>query len=80
MQDNLFEFRPTVYHHLEFDRMFELGKEFIELEPDTPKLFYVWGHSYEFDLNNSWGRFEEFCRMMSGKNDIFYGTNREVLL
>ncbi|MBQ6468187.1 MAG: polysaccharide deacetylase family protein [Clostridia bacterium] len=80
LQDNLFEFRPTVYHHLEFDRMFELGKEFIELEPDTPKLFYVWGHSYEFDLNNSWGRFEEFCRMMSGKNDIFYGTNREVLL
>ena len=23
-------------------------------------------------------RFEEFCRMMSGKSDIYYGTNREA--
>jgi hypothetical protein len=22
--------------------------------------------------------FEEFCRMMSGKDDIFYGTNAQV--
>ena len=24
--------------------------------------------------------FEEFCKMMSGHKDIFYGTNKEVLL
>ena len=24
--------------------------------------------------------FEEFCKMMSGRDDIFYGTNRDVLL
>ena len=60
--------------------MFALGEKFLTLETETPALFYVWGHSYEFDAWNFWDRFEEFCRMMSGKEDIFYGTNKEVLL
>ena len=25
-------------------------------------------------------RFEEFCAMIAGKEDVFYGTNRELLL
>ena len=78
-QADLLQFRPTVYH-LEFDRMMELGEEFIKLKPDSPQIFYIWGHSYEFDYHDTWGRFEEFCRMISGREDIFYGTNREVLL
>jgi len=80
IQSDLFRFNPTVYHHGEFDKMFELAEEFINLETDTPRIFYIWGHAYEFDINNSWARFEEFCKLISGKDDIFYGTNREVLL
>ena len=80
LQENLFEFNPTVYHHGEFDRLFELGEEFLKLDAKTPAVFYVWGHSYEFDIRDDWSRFEEFLRMMSGKDDIFYGTNKEILL
>jgi peptidoglycan/xylan/chitin deacetylase (PgdA/CDA1 family) len=69
---------PTVYY-IDTDEMFALGKEFLALQTDEPKLFYIWGHSYELDAWNFWDRFEEFCEMISGKNDIFYGTNREVL-
>lgn len=79
-QEDLICFNPTVYHHVEWDRMFELADEFIALKPDSPKLFYIWGHAYEFDIKGEWERFEEFCRLISGKSDIFYGTNREVLL
>lgn len=79
-QNNLYEFKPTIYHHEEFDEMIRLGKKFIELNADSPKLFYIWGHAYEFDINNSWKRFEEFLEMMSGRNDICYCTNRDVLL
>ena len=50
------------------------------MKPDTLKIFYIWGHSYEFDFDDNWQKFEEFCSMMSGREDIFYGTNREVLL
>ena len=80
VQDELFEFNPTVYHHKEMDRMFELGEKFLSLKPDKPQVFYIWGHAYEFDIRNDWARFEEFLQMMSNKDDIFYGTNKEILL
>ena len=79
IQKNLLRYNPTVFH-LRMDEMFTLGQQFLELTPETPQLFYVWGHSYELDAENTWNRFEEFCRMMSGHPDVFYGTNREVLL
>lgn len=79
-QENLFEFKPTVYHIMEPDRLFELGRQFLELKPERQQILYVWGHSYEFDVRNAWGQFERFLEMMSGRDDIFYGTNREVLL
>ncbi len=80
IQDNLLCFKPTVYHHGEWDKMFELAEEFLTLKTDEPKLFYIWGHAYEFDIFDQWDAFEDFCIMISGKDDIFYGTNCEVLL
>ncbi len=79
MQDNLYLFNPTV-HHDDYDNLFRLGEEFVSLKPDTPKLFYIWGHSFEFDIFNVWDKFEEFLKLISYKDDIFYGTNKEVLL
>ena len=55
-------------------------EEFLKLKTDEPKLFYIWGHAYEFDIHNDWKRFEEFLEMISGRDDIFYGTNSECLL
>ena len=79
-QENLFRFNPTVYH-LDFDDMMKLGEEFIELKTETPKIFYIWGHSYEMDYGaDYWIRLEEFFKLISNRDDIFYGTNREVLL
>ena len=80
LQDNLHEFCPTVHHNAEWDRMFELADEFVSLAPDEPSIFYIWGHAYEFDIENTWDRFEELLKIISGRSDIFYGTNREVLL
>lgn len=77
LQKDLIAFVPTVYH-LDTDKMFALAKEFLESAPSTPALFYIWGHSYEFDAWNYWERFEEFCRLVSGKEDVFYCTNREA--
>lgn len=80
LQDDLLQFRPTVYHHKSIDALFEVGKRFLAAAASTPQILYVWGHAYEFDIHNTWSRFEDFCRMISGHPDIFYGTNREVLL
>lgn len=83
IQDNLYRFNPTVYH-LDRKKAFSLAEEFINLKTDTSKIFYIWGHSYELDYNNekqmTWDYFEEFCKLISNKEDIFYGTNKEILL
>lgn len=80
LQEDLYQFKPSVYHHAEMDRMFELGEQFLNMKTDVPQIFYVWGHAYEFDIHDDWGRFEEFLQMMSGRDDICYCTNKEALL
>ena len=80
LQDNLFKFEPSVFHHNNWDKMYELAEQFINLKTDKPQIFYIWGHAYEFDIYNTWDEFEEFCKFISGKRDIFYGTNKEILL
>ena len=80
LQEDLILFNPTVYHHVEWDKMYALAEQFISLQTEKPQIFYIWGHAYEFDIHGEWERFEDFCRLISGHKDIFYGTNREVLL
>lgn len=80
IQDNLYRFNPTVYH-LDFDKMMEMGKKFINLKPDKPQIFYIWGHTYEFDYRSDYRvKFEDFLKLISNKDDIFYGTNKDILL
>lgn len=77
---DLLTLRPTM-HHID-DRAFEIIEEFLALDPekmDEPKMLYIWGHSYEFELKNNWDRIEKICQMVAGKDDVFYGTNKEVL-
>ena len=69
---------PATCHH-DAENLMDLAKQFVESETDTPQLFYVWGHSYEFDFKQSWDRIEEFFKYISGRDDIFYGTNTDVL-
>ncbi len=71
----------TTCHH-DDDRLFELAEQFLSIEAEKghPLLFSVWGHSYEFDINQNWDRMERLCHMLAGRSDIFYGTNAECLL
>ena len=79
-QTNLFRFNPSVYY-VKFDKMMELGQKFVDLKTDTPQIFYIWGHSFEMDYEEDyWVKLEEFFKLISGKEDIFYGTNKQVLL
>lgn len=67
--------------HHEDQELFALAEEFIkaDLVEGEQRLFYIWGHSYEFDVRDNWERIEKLCRYISGHEDIFYGTNRECL-
>jgi hypothetical protein len=71
---------PTCHHN--DPRLMELAKRFAEEKTyrDEPALFYLWGHSYEFDEkhNNNWEVIEEFAAYIGGREDIFYATNGEI--
>ena len=41
-------------------------------------LFYVWGHSYEFNNDNNWELIEGFCAAAEGMEDVWYATNIEI--
>lgn len=70
-QENLYRFQPNVFHVLEYDRLMEMGKRFVELEADKPQIFYIWGHSYELDfLPDCWTKMEEFFKLISNRSDI----------
>ncbi len=59
-------------------RLFELAEKFVSMHPYDTWLFYLWGHSYEFDDNDNWDRIERFCELVGGRDDIWYATNIQV--
>lgn len=61
-------------------RLSELAQQFLALTvKDRPKLFYLWGHTYEFDNDNNWDVIEKFIADMAGKEDtVWYATNIEI--
>ena len=78
-KENLHRFNPTM-HFLD-EKAEEVVEKFLNMQTDEPQLLYIWGHSYELDgKDGGWERFENLCKMLSGKTDVFYGTNKEVLL
>lgn len=73
---DFYEWNPTCHHN---NRLMYHAKEFLSFDlPQFQYLFYVWGHSYEFDRDNNWDVIEEFCKMIGGREDIWYATNAEV--
>lgn len=77
------ELNPTCHHtEKEFQT---LADKFIfysplkEFKHREPWLFYVWGHSYEFDDNDNWQIIEGLGkRAAENKNDIWFATNIEI--
>lgn len=77
-QNNLYLFNPTIALLKDKETLISLCDEFLESEGDDIKLFYIWGHTYELDVNDDWAFFENVCRKLSGKEDVLYCTNIEA--
>ncbi len=85
LQTDLLEFNPTA--HWNAKNVDELIDAFLATDTDKPQLLYLWGHTYEIDFkderfpdNMTEEKFEKMCQKLAGREDIFYGTNKEVLL
>lgn len=70
-------FEPTC-HHNDKD-IFSLINSFLENPAKRfPLMFYVWGHSYEFDDKNNWDHMEKVLEAIANRDDVWYATNIEI--
>lgn len=75
--NNWLTLNPTCHHDDEM--LFELEDKFINETPGRyPWLFYLWGHTFEFEKNDNWDRIEKFVEKIANKDDIWYATNIEI--
>ncbi len=68
---------PTCHHNDK--EIFSLIDTFLTDPANRyPLMFYVWGHSYEFNDKNNWDHMEKVLAAISGRDDIWYATNIEI--
>lgn len=77
LPDSWYEWHSTCHH--DDAELFTLADSFLS-RPDSmePALFYVWGHSYEFDRNKNWDTLERLLGKVVDRDDIWYATNIEI--
>ena len=83
LPDDFHRWMPTAHH--DNPDIMQYIDEFVNMDVSQfywankmPRLFYLWGHSSEFDNNNNWDHFEAICQKLAGKDDIWYATNIEI--
>lgn len=83
MPDDWYAWMPTAHH--DNPQVLEWAEKFVSMDVEAmysasrfPRLFYLWGHSYEFERNGNWEHLDEICEKLSGYNDIWYAANGEI--
>ncbi len=65
-------------HHND-PKLEKFGKTFLKNTPQgDPQMFYLWGHSYEFERDDNWQVIERFAELIGGHSDIWYATNIQI--
>ena len=83
LPEDFYNWIPTAHHNNK--NLMAWAESFVALDESTlrsanryPRLFYLWGHAYEFDNNDNWDLIDGFCKLVSGKDDTWYATNIEI--
>ncbi len=83
LPEDWYAWTPTAHHAN--PRLMEYVRAFTTLDVNGlycadryPRLFYLWGHSFEFDRDGNWDVMERFCQAAAEREDIWYATNMEI--
>lgn len=76
LSEDFMKWDPTMHHN---EGILEKLEKFRNV-PGYEKmpLFYIWGHSFEFERENTWKLIEKFAREASGDPDTWYAANGEI--
>lgn len=77
LPQNFMMWHPTCHHG---DDIMGRARNFMSMEipAGTCAVFYVWGHSYEFNDWNNWNIIKDFCREISQDRSVWFATNIEI--
>ena len=83
LPEDFYAWMPSAHHDnpkiMEYiDKFLALSEDKLYYSSKMPLLFYIWGHSYEFERNNNWEHIEAICERLSCKDDTWYATNIEI--
>ena len=76
LPQELLRWKPTCHHN---DKLLERAEKFLHV-PGYQKmpLFYIWGHSFEFERENTWPLMEQLAEKLHGAQDIWFATNGQI--
>ena len=80
LPEDLYRWNPTCHHTA--PELMNLISEFCNEDNSfgLPSLFYLWGHSYEFDVDDNWELIEEFMKyVFKYREKIWMATNIEIV-
>ena len=76
LPEDFLAWHPTCHHN--DPQLLDLIQDFLNSNTHELKLFYLWGHAYEFDGHNNWSVIDNARTIVSGYEDIWYATNGEI--
>ncbi len=74
LPEDWYEWHPTC-HHGDAEVFDDIARF---LQDDDASLFFLWGHAFEFDINDDWDWIEKIASELGGRDDIWYCTNGEL--
>ena len=84
MPADFYAWMPSAHHNN--SEIMEYIEKFLNIDISAkvyhakrvPRLLYIWGHSYEFDMKDNWNHIEEICQKLADNPEIWYATNIEI--
>ena len=72
---NFLLWNPTIHHR--DPKLWETLEKFYKDDTELG-VFYLWGHSYEFALDDNFELLEKFCKSVASHDDLINMTNGEI--
>ncbi len=81
--EDWYAWMPTAHHNN--PKIFDYIDEFVRFKSDGTyygskgaRLFYIWGHSFEFDRDDNWDRLDKICDRLGKRDDTWYASNIDI--
>jgi peptidoglycan-N-acetylglucosamine deacetylase len=74
LPEDFVEWHPTCHHKQDLS---ELWSKF-QAAREPHKLFYLWGHSYEFNRDHNWDHIQAFASLAGPDPAVWQATNMQI--